>query len=107
MVGGGRVGRGRGGGGGAAFKLWQICCSVILWRRRARLFRPEIERVERSWQVHNPWGRGEWTGRYSDKSPEMTPALLAELKSDVEDVRPPPPPRAGAQPGKDAVSCSA
>ena len=43
-------------------------------------------------QVHNPWGRCEWNGRYSDKSPEMTPELLAELKSDVEDVSPPPPP---------------
>jgi hypothetical protein len=37
-------------------------------------------------QVHNPWGRCEWNGAYSDKSAEMTPELKMELKSDVEEV---------------------
>ena len=39
-------------------------------------------------QVHNPWGRCEWNGAYSDKSAEMTPELKTELNSDVEEVRP-------------------
>jgi hypothetical protein len=39
-------------------------------------------------QVHNPWGRCEWNGAYSDKSAEMTAELQAELNSDVEEVLP-------------------
>ena len=36
-------------------------------------------------QLRNPWGRGEWTGEWSDKSPKWTPELRDRFKIVDED----------------------
>ena len=40
---------------------------------------------ERLVKLRNPWKKGEWNGRYSDKSKEWTPSLKKELKWTDED----------------------
>ncbi len=36
-------------------------------------------------QIFNPWGMKEWTGAWSDGSPEWTPELIEELNQSDED----------------------
>ena len=35
--------------------------------------------------LRNPWGEGEWTGAWSDKSSEWTPELRAQVGCNIED----------------------
>ena len=59
----------------------RVCVRVCLWHCRYSVIAAQEVGGNKLVKLRNPWGQGEWKGRWSDGSPEWTDEIKAALGS--------------------------
>lgn len=75
--------------GSHAYSLLEVYEIEILGYKQYRVLTPDQSKdgmnIERLVKLRNPWGKGEWKGKWSDESDEWTEDLKAQVNFESAD----------------------